>query len=546
MNRFHPLSALRRMTTLSPLPGGLLLSLLLVACGETSVPTAPSTPVPESPPADMDAYMTALPSWQAFAPMLADFEGPVPGTSPSTREEMVNGLNYTCTETPHSITKTPEKIVTLNPDVEILWPGSLLQGDGYVGGIGSLAELPIRQRAPVTLSLDILSGDNTRTVIDPDLASVSEAIGDLVETASNAGHTAGSKIFYNQVDYHSLAQASMKAGFSASYSGATIQASLEASVRADKSTVMAVYTHQMFTVSMVLPQSPGDVFSDELTEELLQAQVDFGRIGPDNLPVYVSSIVYGQTVVFSMTAEATEADIKAALSISAGTVGGELSTDQKALLATSEINLVAIGGDAAQAAAVIRSGDFASYFDEQADLTTARPISYTVRNLADNVLAQVSETTEYTLTQCSEPEPTGAIYLVEMVDVRWVERANVLCAPWPAQVLASSKFYVEDASAVNTLVDNLGGGALTAGGGAQQYNSAPAEVRLHFDGRDSVRLYGDVWTIYPTHFSWNPGITFTGTMNTGTFGTSRWSSGPLACHRFAIRYRVTYQGPLYD
>ncbi len=411
---------------------------------------------------------------------------------------------------------------------------------------GASGASPSFPSAPLTLSIDILTGQNTRTVDNPDLASVTEAIGDLVETAATAGHRAGSKIFYNQVDYHSLAQASMSAGFSASYSGATIQASLEASARADKTTVMAVYTHQMFTVSMVLPQSPGEVFSDEFTEDLLQEQVALGRVGPDNLPVYVSSVVYGQTVVFSLTAQATEAEIKSALSISAGEIGGELTAEQRALLETSEINLVAIGGDAAQAAAVIRSGEFASYFYEEADLTTARPISYTVRNLADNVLAQVSETTDYNLTQCSEPEPTGAIYLVEMVDVRWVERASVLCLPWPVQVLAASEFHVADGSAVSTLVDELGGGVLTAGGGAQQYASNAVEVRLHFDGRDVVRLYGDVWTAYPTHFSWNPGITFRERMDTGTFGTSRWSAGPLACHRFAVRYRVTYQGPLYD
>ena len=138
----------------SPLSPLALVPLLLIACGEaTPTPMGPEVPeVPTSPPANMDAYLGGLPAWEAFSPLLADFDGAV--GEPSQFEEMVNDKAFSCTSTPYSLTQTPEKVVTLNPDVEVLWPGSLLQGSGYVGGIGSLAELPVRQRAPIRLSID--------------------------------------------------------------------------------------------------------------------------------------------------------------------------------------------------------------------------------------------------------------------------------------------------------------------------------------------------------------------------------------------------------
>jgi hypothetical protein len=499
----------------------------------------------------MDAYLAALPTWVAFSPLLADLDM---ATGPSTTvEEMVGSTPYNCAVTPYSMTRTPD-----NPDVEVLWAGSLLQGKGYVGGIGSLEELPIRQRAPITISIDLLTGNNTRTVENPTPASVASAVGSLIQAATDAGHRAGSKIFFNQVDYHSLAEASLSAGFSASYQGVTVKANLEASASAEKSTVMAVYTQQMFTVSTELPQTPGAFFSDALTEDVLQQQENLGRIGPDNLPVFVSSIVYGQTVVFSMTASATHAEIRAALEVAALDQGVGLTQEQRALLETSEIKLVAVGGDATNAAAVIRSGNFSSYFDEDAALTTAKPISYTVRNVADNTTAHVSETTEYNVRECVEASipVTGYEYTIKMLDVGWVERASLLCAATPAvHILAKSEFWIEDENGLTPIVDDLGGGILNSvGDRADPYPTAmsqdytnPVTVRLHFDGRDHVRLYGEVWTAYPQWFDWREGIRFTGSIPTGIRGSSRWNRlVPPGCHRFSIRYVVTRGDPLYD
>ncbi|HOX24181.1 MAG TPA: thiol-activated cytolysin family protein [Candidatus Krumholzibacteria bacterium] len=478
----------------------------LVGCGSDDSPTA-------VPPADVATYLAALPSWIEFSPPAADAEGPV--GDPEIEYDEVDGVPYTCESTPHSLTRTPDRIVTLNPDVEILWPGVLLQGSGHLNGIGSLAELPIRQRAPLTLSIDLLTGENTRVVDQPDLASVSQAIGDLIQAAADAGHTAGSSINYLETSMHSVNQVALKLGLSASYMSASIKANLEASVSADESSLTANFTQRMFTVSMVLPQTPAEVFNDDFTEERLAEQIDLGRLGPDNLPVYISSVVYGRILMFSITASTTEDSLRASLEAlyNAGELGGVAEAAYTRILSQSELSVVTVGGDAAAAEALIRSGDLSDYFVASAPLTTARPISYTVRNLADNTIATVSETTEYNLRACAT-EPTGAEYQLHLQEMTATEVGCDVFNPsnltdhltvdayyrirvqdfftgnqdlgywaWNAICPVGLTLWEDDSQAVVNNGDT----------NCQLFPTEAKTFRIHFDGRDHVLLYGEVW-----------------------------------------------------
>ena len=353
--------------------------------------------------ANYNEFSSELPSWDEFSPLGTPADAPTaPGTPLS---EIVNGVTYDCTVTPFSLTENPDKIVTFDPDSEILWVGSLLQGKGYKDGIGSLNELPIRERAPVTLSINLLSNNNSITVTDPTVASVNQAIGKLIERAEKAGLKSGSDISFTQKETHSVEQAALKMGVAAKYMGFSIKAQLNASRSAEERTITAFFIQNMFTVSMSIPQTPEAVFSDDFTQETLDEQIALGRIGADNVPTYVSSIVYGRILKFSFTSTASEEKIKATLNATFKGIGasGELnlSAEQKKILEESEIGFVTIGGDGQNALAVIRSGNLKDFFKKDAPLTTARPLSYTVRNLGDNSIAQITETTNYNVKECS-------------------------------------------------------------------------------------------------------------------------------------------------
>ena len=325
--------------------------------------------------------------------------------------EQFEGVQYDCTSTPYSITETPDKIVTLNPDVKALWPGALLQGQGYVNGIGSLMELPIRERNPMKLSLSLSFAGNTRTVANPDLASVQQAVGDMIQEAKAKNVALGGAISFTQTTAHSAEQSMLEAGLSARYIASEIKAKLKVSKNVVEHSVTASFFQNAFSVSMVTPQTPGDFFSSAFTPEKLDEQVKLGRMGPANLPVYISTVNYGRVLIFNLTSRASESEIQGALNAmyngGAVSVGGNLSASQKKVLQEATIKFVAFGGNQNSAEALIRNGNLASYFDSSTTADVFRPISYEVRNLGDDSIAKVSETTTYNVRECKARPPAA-------------------------------------------------------------------------------------------------------------------------------------------
>jgi len=162
----------------------------------------------------------------------------------------------------------------------------------------------------------------------------------------------------------------------------------------------------MFEVLVEPPQTPSAFFSEAFTPEVLKQQVDLGRMGPDNLPVYVSNVVYGRMMMFSLTSTASESEIRAMMNVAysniAGNVQANMSAKQKTMLQESKIAITSLGGDARATIDMIRSGNWRDYFTNTAPLSSAAPLSYTFRNLGDGSIANIVETDEFTISECTE------------------------------------------------------------------------------------------------------------------------------------------------
>jgi hypothetical protein len=150
-------------------------------------------------------------------------------------------------------------------------------------------------------------------------------------------------------------------GLSGRYLGYEASASGSIDRNVSETTITGQFYQRMYEVVVEPPQSPGDFFSKGFTQARLQQQVDQGRIGPDNLPVYVSNIVYGRMMMFSLTstasAEAIRATMQAGYESIGGSAGASLDAQKKKILEESKIKVTSIGGDAEATRAVIRSGD---------------------------------------------------------------------------------------------------------------------------------------------------------------------------------------------
>ena len=425
------------MHTLKKIILHLTLLLIVVACNQSpdSDATAvsptnppPTTETPTDPIVDGEVtqYLINLPNWSDVVPTLAE-QAPAPTEDEAITEEPIvittplkdesgaivrdeagaptefEEVTYRCTVTPYTLTYTPEQIVMYNPDASVLWAGGLIQGKTYADGRGSLLSLPISERAPIIVSIpDFFNEDPSRVVENPNLDTVTRAVNSMVGNANAEGLATPSSITFEMKTYHAESDFAASFDVSGKYLGFEGAASGDYESNQAETTVAVHFYQQMFTVVVPPPQTPGDFFSNAFTSTRLQEQVALDRIGPDNLPVYVSEIVYGRMMMFTFTSTASEEEIRGTLNAAYNGIGQasvELSAGQRNLLETAKIAITSYGGDADATIAMIRSGDWSQYFTDEAPLTTAKPLSYAFRNL-DGTLAQVSEAWNYNVREC--------------------------------------------------------------------------------------------------------------------------------------------------
>ncbi|TVQ85638.1 MAG: hypothetical protein EA393_13490, partial [Bacteroidetes bacterium] len=378
---------------------------------------------------DVSKYLQELPSWSQSSP-LGEPQTPTPVGDPEPLDDVVldvevinedgsitllEDVMYSCQVQPFTLSANPQQIAMYSPDREILYAGALIQGKSHRDGLGSLLGLPIAERAPLRVSIpDLANDDNFRTVESPNQATVDQAIGSMIGNATQSGLATPSSISFKMETYFSEKQSALQMGISGNYLGFEASASGSIDQERSETTITAQFYQKMYTVVVEAPQSPGDFFSDDFTQAKLDQQISQGRIGPDNLPVYVSNIVYGRMMMFSITSTASESDIRATMQAGYNGIGGSvdanLSAQQKAILQESKIKITSIGGDAEATLAMIRSGDWSQYFTNTAPLSSASPMSYTFRNLGDGSIASVTEATEYNIRSCSATQATPGTF----------------------------------------------------------------------------------------------------------------------------------------
>jgi hypothetical protein len=399
--------------------------LLTMACGGEDVTNPTCESDPSLCPAEENTtaeYIEGLPSWEQFAspdttfqntldvaadtlPLQEEIVDSVPVFGPSGVEDVLTNVRYVCQARPYTMSDAPERIVMFDPNRSVLYAGALIQGKSRKE-LGSLLPLTISQRAPIRVSIpDLPTGANFREIV-PTQGAVESARGDMIGNAVADNLSTPSSSTFQMTTYHSEQSMAISASLSGRYLGFEATASGSVARSLSQTTVTAHFYERMYTV-VVEPPADG-FFSDEFTDAVLQTHISAGRIGPDNLPVYVSEIVYGRMMMFSITSTASESDIRAAMNASyntfTGSASGTINTKHEAVLEQSEIAITAVGGDGDAAAAMIRTGDWSQYFASSAALSQAVPLSYTFTNLGDGSIAAVTEATSYNIDEC-QPKP---------------------------------------------------------------------------------------------------------------------------------------------
>ncbi|KAK9723254.1 hypothetical protein K7432_002103 [Basidiobolus ranarum] len=363
------------------------------------VNAAPFAPSPDR--GLINDYFAKLPEWNKFSNVQSSstVKGDV-----KNQEATSGTVQYDCSIQDVTLTDTPKELVTFGTGSDAFWLGSLLQGKGYIDGVGGFKPLSIWDRNDQKITIDFLNGKSASTICMPDSGSVRDATAKLVAQAKSTNYKPGANIHYKTVEVNSAESAALNLGFGAKYLTFQAKTTLDVQRNYTENTIAAYFVERAYTVDVAMPKTPADFFNNQFTMKDLEDQIRFGRLGPDNLPVYVSSISYGRVLLYSLTSSASASDIRATIQASYNGlklgVDTNLDIKHQKLLSESKISVAVIGGNRDAAIDLIRNGNLNSFFGFESSLETFVPISYTLRNVADGSLASVSETTKYTTKAC--------------------------------------------------------------------------------------------------------------------------------------------------
>lgn len=355
---------------------------------------------------NVNAFLKDLPAWEEVALLEEENSGTPVGEASDPEEVLVDNQLYSCQTQSYSLTKNPEQIVMTNPNAGLIWPGALIQGGSHLAGSLRLLALDKSRRTPLGISVEgggvlgVRSGIST-IIEQPVASTVREGINQLIANAIESDVAVGAGFSqFTSVESYSGTQASLELGLEGRYLGSSASASLDYEREANEYTYTAYFVQRLFTMSVDQPESPSSFFTDDTSAADLRS---FG-VSPDNLPLYISSVSYGRILMYSFTSSESREKIEAALEFSynapAGGVDGYAEAELEETLRNANIEVLAIGGPNTGVANLIREGNLEAYFEAEIELNQVEPISFNLRNLGNNALARVSNTTEYDVETC--------------------------------------------------------------------------------------------------------------------------------------------------
>lgn len=375
-------------------------ALLAALFGATSGCAQPEDPAqdPEGEPTDgpeaarIDAWVFDLGS----EPL------PVPELDVQQIAPAADDGDYTCTTERWNETRQFDRITAMMANSQALYPGALVGADALATGLLAPKILP---RAPLRFSASlegVLDGAIAATVDTPSLSAFREAMHGILG-ANVIGQTpANVSAQISQV--HSSEQFGLELGVDVGW-GYVLGGEVSTSLAFDRSEVrsrhVVQFTQAYYTVDVDAPEAPSGLFDPAVTLADVQREFD------DEAPVYVSSVTYGRTVLFTITSELSAEEVHAALEFAyRGTVSvdGRTSMTHEEVLRSSDITAFVVGGsgDAAVQAifgleelrAFITSG---GSYDRQ---SPGAPIAYKLAWVADDSPAGFALTSEYEVPRC--------------------------------------------------------------------------------------------------------------------------------------------------
>ena len=173
--------------------------------------------------------------------------------------------DFRCTETKYSLATTPDTFAALNPNANVLWPCSLVQGKSM--GSGVLDGIPVK-RVPGTVTLAINASTKSqysRLVEQPALSSMQQAENDiLAEYAANGGATPA-EFSSSITSIYSMEQLGVIVNASFKGFGADVKNDFTFDENTAKSHVLVQFVQQYYPMACDDSQGAAGVFDSSVT-----------------------------------------------------------------------------------------------------------------------------------------------------------------------------------------------------------------------------------------------------------------------------------------
>jgi thiol-activated cytolysin len=311
--------------------------------------------------------------------------------------------DFSCTTTNVAETRNYDRLVAYAANSDSLWPGAIVGGNSLE--TGQLTQIPF-DRAPIDISVSLsnLQGSKSASVTEPNLSSYRNAVAGILSSELNGATPAN--IYAEIEEVHSLKQLSLAMGVDVTFLAgglATIGASFNFDSEKIRSRYVVKYTQAYYTVDVDQPKSPSAFLSDDAT--IFEVE---NRIAPTDPPMYVSSVTYGRTILFTFESSYSSTELSAALDFAyrgGVDVKGNVSVSYKDVLSSSKINAYILGGSGGDAAKAIDSFDALMDFihggGNYSPDSPGSPIAYKLNYLRNNEPARIALTEDFVVRDCA-------------------------------------------------------------------------------------------------------------------------------------------------
>ena len=324
--------------------------------------------------------------------------------TPSETIVMIGNDRYKCSRQPITKEEAFHDYIILQPNADILYPGSLIHGKGLTNGL--LEPIDIKRSSGRLTLINLNNTDTSRMEISTvDLGIVSDAISKMLPEKPE-GQLAN--VEFHWTEAHSLEQSMLDLGASAKWLSAAAKARLKRQFENHSNKLMILFKQGYYTVVFDRNNTDDSYRPSSLVDEGVSIDEFSQQIGPDSTdpPAFIKSVTYGRMLYAILSSDSShqtiERELRAKLKSPKGSGTIDLSElDDKI---SSHINMTAfiVGGAAKDGIEFLAHKDLDGLSDylragaSWSKSSPGAPIAYKAVYMNDQKVASVKETVNYT------------------------------------------------------------------------------------------------------------------------------------------------------